>query len=76
MIDKIRPAIASLVLGIFFFIPFSSVLAIVFGFIALDKIKKENLGGKGMAITGIVFGILGILISFLLLLGYMGGSGV
>ena len=29
-----------------------------------------------MAITGIVFGILGILISFLLLLGYMGGSGV
>ena len=79
---KIKPgkksgfAIASLVLGIFFFIPFSSVLAIVFGFIALDKIKKENLGGKGMAITGIVFGILGILISFLLLLGYMGGSGV
>lgn len=67
-------AIASLVLGLLFFLPFANILAIVFGFIALNQIKKNNLSGKGMAITGIVLGILGIFISLRIFLSYIGGS--
>lgn len=51
-------AIASLVFGLLFFIPFGFLLAIIFGFIALSKIKQSDgqLGGNGMAIAGIVLG--------------------
>ncbi|CAA6680002.1 MULTISPECIES: DUF4190 domain-containing protein [unclassified Lentimonas] len=51
-------AIASLVLGLCFFIPFGFLLAIIFGFVALSKVKDSNgeLKGKGLAISGIVLG--------------------
>lgn len=63
-------AITSLVLGILSFIigflPIFGwiiiVLAIVFGFISLSKIKKNNLKGKGLAITGIIFGFVALLL--------------
>jgi hypothetical protein len=62
-------AIASLVLGIVSFIPLVGVLlgilAIIFGIVSFSKIKKENLGGRGFAIAGIILGILGLLISVL-----------
>ena len=54
-------AIAALVLGILWLCAVGSVLAIVFGFIALSQIKARPQGGKGMAIAGIVLGIIGIL---------------
>lgn len=66
-------AIASLVLGIvsFFFgwlylVP--SVLAIIFGGVALHQIKLRNLGGKGMAIAGLVCGIISACIYGLVLI--------
>ncbi|MBU0469754.1 MAG: DUF4190 domain-containing protein [Candidatus Omnitrophica bacterium] len=61
-------AIASLVCGCFFIIPLLgfllSVAAIVLGIVALVKINKnqEMYQGKGLAISGIVLGGLGILI--------------
>jgi len=56
-------AIASLVLGIvgFFFAGFVlGILAIIFGAISLKKIKRSGgfLNGKGMAIAGLVLGII------------------
>ena len=57
-------AIASLVLGITSFIIFAipaGTLAIVFGAIALSRIKKNpDLLGRGMAIAGLVCGIVGM----------------
>ena len=52
-------AITSLVLGILgFFLGFLSILAIIFGGVALNQIGKDpTLGGKGMAIAGLVLGI-------------------
>jgi type IV pilus assembly protein PilA len=55
-------AIASLIFGIpFLFFPFS-IVAVVFGHVSLSQIKKRagRLGGKGLAITGLVLGYLGI----------------
>ena len=51
-------AIASLICGLFFFIPFAFVAAIVLGHMALSEIKRSagRLKGNGMAITGLVFG--------------------
>lgn len=57
-------AIASLVLGLlsFWAIPFiGSLLAIIFGAVALKRIRRDpSLEGRGMAIAGIVLGIIGI----------------
>lgn len=51
-------AIASLIFGLLFFVPFGFLLAIIFGFVGLSKIKDSDgqLKGKGMAITGIILG--------------------
>ncbi|MBL7070332.1 MAG: DUF4190 domain-containing protein [Candidatus Omnitrophica bacterium] len=60
-------AVASLILGCLFIIPFLNLLtglvAITLGVIALIKISnnQDTLRGKGLAITGISLGALGIL---------------
>ncbi len=54
-------AIASLVLGLLFFVPIASILAIVFGIVALNQLRYRRQGGRGMAITGIVLGSLVVL---------------
>lgn len=53
-------AIASMVLGIIWVYWLGSVLALIFGFIALNQIGKRNEGGRGMAIAGIVLGFIGL----------------
>ncbi len=62
-------AIAALVLGISSFIAWicclhvlTCILAVVFGIIALSQIKKTGAPGRGMAITGLVCGILAFVI--------------
>jgi Domain of unknown function (DUF4190) len=47
-------AVASLVLGI---LP-GSLLAIIFGIVALGRIRRDGTGGRGLAVAGIVFGCL------------------
>jgi len=69
-------AIASLVLGIIGLVLFMtiippvvcSILAIIFGAIALKKIKKDSSlkGGRGLAITGIVLGIITLILVIVL----------
>ena len=70
-------AIASLILGIFAlligWIPIFGwlilILAIIFGFIGLQRIKKDvGTKGKGMAIAGIIMGFISLAITILLLL--------
>jgi hypothetical protein len=55
-------AIASLICGLLFFIPFLFVAAIVFGHLALSEIRKSagSLKGEGVAIAGLVLGYLWI----------------
>jgi hypothetical protein len=64
-------AIASLVLGIVgMFLPILGILALIFGGIGISK-ANQGASGKGMAVAGLVLGILGTLI----LLYLAGGSG-
>jgi uncharacterized membrane protein len=62
-------AIASLVLGIVWIYWIGSILAIVFGHVALSQIKKSNgtQSGRGMAIAGLVLGYLAIVLSIIAL---------
>ena len=55
-------AIASLIFGLLFLFFPLSIVAIVFGHISLSQIKKSagRLGGKGLAIAGLVLGYLGV----------------
>lgn len=60
-------AIASLVLAIFNFVHIfnveKAILAIVFGWLALKGISQSGEAGKKMAVTGIVLGIVGIIVT-------------
>jgi hypothetical protein len=54
-------AIASMVLGIVWIYWVGSILAIIFGHIALSQIRRNpNLRGRGMAIAGVVLGYIGM----------------
>ena len=53
-------AIASLILGIVWIYWIGSVLAIIFGHVALGQVKRDqSQDGKGMAIAGLVLGYIG-----------------
>lgn len=52
-------AVASLVFGLLGCIPIlGSLLAIVFGFVGIRKARDPQVGGKGLAIAGIILGLL------------------
>ena len=55
-------AIASMVLGIVWLFWLGSILAVIFGHVALSQIKRSMgaLSGRGMAIAGLVLGYVGI----------------
>jgi hypothetical protein len=53
-------AIASMVLGIFWVWWIGSILAVIFGHVALSRIAREGKAGRGMAIAGLVLGYIGI----------------
>lgn len=52
-------AVASLVLGIVWIFWIGSVLAVIFGHVALSQLK-EGGSGKGLAVAGLTLGYVGI----------------
>jgi hypothetical protein len=55
-------AVTSLVLGIVGCVPFvTGILAIIFGIVGLRKTRDPSVAGKGMAVAGLVLGIVGVL---------------
>lgn len=55
-------AVASLVLGIIWCYFVGSILAVIFGHIAISQIGSDGGQGKGLAIAGLVLGYIGIAI--------------
>ena len=53
-------AVAALCLGLAFFLPFASVVAIVLGFVALSQLRAGTQRGRGFAVGGVVLGLLGV----------------
>lgn len=60
-------AVASLVLGILWIYWIGSVLALVFGYVAMIQIRQRSEGGYGLAVAGIVLGWVGMGIGILTL---------
>jgi hypothetical protein len=62
-------AIAALCCGIGQVIagPFAGIAAIVLGAMSLKQIRLSGEDGRGMAMTGLVLGVVGIILSVLLL---------
>ncbi|MCU1497544.1 MAG: hypothetical protein JWM47_1497 [Acidimicrobiales bacterium] len=56
-------AIASLILSLVWIVGVGSLLAVILGIVALVQIQKTGQRGTGMATSGIVFGILGLLVA-------------
>ena len=66
-------AIASLVVSLVWMWWIGSVLAVVFGHIALGQIARSRQGGRGIAIAGLTLGYLGVatfVLAVLLALGF------
>lgn len=53
-------AVASLVLGIVWCYFIGSILAVIFGHVAISQIGRDGGQGKGLAIAGLVLGYIGI----------------
>jgi hypothetical protein len=53
-------AVASMVLGILWIYWIGSILALIFGYIALSQIRQRQEGGRGMALAGVILGWVGI----------------
>ena len=54
-------AIASLICGILGCVPFiTSLLAVILGFVGIKATSNGRAGGRGMAIAGLILGLLGI----------------
>lgn len=71
-------AVASLVLGILWLYWLGSVLAVIFGHVALNQISRsgEMQQGRGLAIAGLVLGWVGVgILLLVLLLAAVGSSG-
>jgi len=53
-------SVASFILGLFGWLPFASILAIIFGAISLGQISASNgkLGGRGFALAGLILGLI------------------
>jgi hypothetical protein len=64
--DNARPrvsgaAVTSLVCGLLFCIPMiTSLVAVVFGAVGIRQTKNPHVGGRGLAIAGLILGILGV----------------
>ena len=64
-------AIASMVLGIVWIYGIGSILAVIFGHVALSQIKRSvgSQRGRGMAIAGLVLGYIGVALLALIIVG-------
>ncbi|MFE2725465.1 DUF4190 domain-containing protein [Kitasatospora sp. NPDC059327] len=60
-------SVAALVTGLLCMWP----LSLAFGIVALVQIPKRNERGRGMAVTGVVLGVLGVLVTLLLFIGVL-----
>lgn len=76
-------AISSLVCGVaqfllwfFILVPgfVAAVLALIFGVVGLGQIKRRGEGGRGMAIAGIVLGVLGVLSGIAWIIIFLAGT--
>jgi len=71
VVQQSRPynglAIAGLVLSLLWGYGLLSVLAVIFCAASFRQIREEDQGGKGLAIAGLVIGIIGATVTFLVL---------
>jgi hypothetical protein len=63
-------AVAALICGLsqilFWFLLVPGVLAFIFGLVSLKQMSQRGEAGRGMAVTGVVLGAVGVLISILI----------
>lgn len=68
-------AVASMVLGIIWLAWLGSLLAVIFGHVALHRIRRSGQRGGGMAVAGLVLGYVGVATAALLIVLAAANSG-
>jgi hypothetical protein len=71
-------AITSFILSVLWFGWLGSILAVIFGHIALRNIRRTHASGRGLAIAGLILGYIGLailaLVILLAIIGAVAGS--
>ncbi len=68
-------AITSFILGVLWFGWLGSILAVIFGHIALRNIRRTNASGRGLAIAGLILGYIGLAtLTLFILLAIVGAA--
>jgi hypothetical protein len=62
-------AVAALVLGILWLWGVGSLLAVIFGHLAMSETRDGRKGGQGLAVAGLVLGWIGVAVLFLVIIG-------
>lgn len=69
LVTGILALLLSWIPGINLFAALLAIAALITGFMGLKNAKRPGVGGKGMAITGLVTGVLAILLTILVIAG-------
>lgn len=62
-------AFGSLICGIIWAVGVGSLCAVVLGHLALRRLRRTGQAGRAMAVIGLVLGYVGIVVTFVVLLG-------
>jgi Domain of unknown function (DUF4190) len=62
-------AYGSLVCGIIWIFGLGSICAVILGHVALRRVRRTGQAGRGLAVIGLVLGYVGVVVTFVLLLG-------
>jgi Domain of unknown function (DUF4190) len=62
-------AVAALVLGILWLWGIGSLLAVIFGHLAMSETRDGRKGGQGLAVAGLVLGWIGVAVLLLVIVG-------
>jgi hypothetical protein len=62
-------AFGSLVCGLIWALGLGSICAVILGHLALRRLRRSGQSGRVMAVIGLVLGYVGVVVTFVLLLG-------
>jgi hypothetical protein len=62
-------AFGSLVCGVIWALGLGSICAVILGHLALRRLRRTGQAGRAMAVIGLVLGYVGVVVTFMLLLG-------
>lgn len=76
LVQGARPPVNGMAIGAFIAVFFVSIVGLVLGYVALGQIKQTGEGGRGLALAAVILGWISVILTVLLVVGFIAGSAV